>query len=289
MSGTEARPSAHALSAEGIQAATAAAGRKAARARNNRVVQGAARVGFATSGLLQFVIGVLALELAVHQQRGETDQSGALKEIGRMPGGAFLLAVCVTGFLALGIWLLLSAVLPRPTAGKRLRALRVGDGGKSVVYLTLAATSITALLRGRGDSAASTADLSRALIRLPGGLVLLTLLGLAVIAVAGYLVAKGLTRRFKADLDLPRGGAATPIVALGVIGYLARGVALGVVGLLLVIAAITLDPARADGLDGALRAIAAAPAGQAALIVIGVGWLASGTYGFVRAARAVMR
>ena len=258
-------------------------------AKNNTAVQAAARIGFAVSGLLQLAIGVIAFEVAFHRSRGEADQSGALHDLADMPGGPLLLGVCILGFLALGLWLGLSAILPRPHAGTRLRVLHLADAAKAIVYLTLASTAVTVLIRGEDRSAASTADFSAALLRLPAGAALLGLLGLAVIGVAGYLVYKGTTRRFERDIRLRPDFTERPVVALGVIGYVARGVALGGVGVLIVLGALTSNPARSNGLDAALRAAAELPFGQIILSVIGVGWLASGVYGFVRAARARMR
>ena len=70
---------------------------------------------------------------------------------------------------------------------------------------------------------------------------------------------------------------------LGQVGYSARGVALGAVGVLFVVAAVTTDPQKADGLDGALRAFADLPFGKVVLVVIGLGWVAAGVYTALRA------
>lgn len=261
----------------------------ARKAKNSRALQTAARAGFAVSGLVQIVIGLLAFQVAFHSQHGEADQSGALQEIAKAPAGLLLLGICVLGFTGLGCWLAFSAILPRPSAGKRARALHGGDAAKAVVYLALAVTSTTVLVRGKDDSATRTRDLSGALLRLPGGPVVLMLLGVAVVAIGLYLIRKGASRRFKADIVLHGDPTERPVVALGVVGYIARGIALGGVGVLVIVAGATLDPAHATGLDGALKAAVALPFGQLALIVIAAGWMASGLYGFIRAARATMR
>ena len=73
------------------------------------------------------------------------------------------------------------------------------------------------------------------------------------------------------------------MTALGVIGYSAEGVALMVVGILFWVAAATLDPTRASGLDGALRALAGVPFGEFILVVIGAGFIAYGLYSEFRA------
>jgi hypothetical protein len=73
------------------------------------------------------------------------------------------------------------------------------------------------------------------------------------------------------------------VTRLGQVGFPAKGVALGVVGGLLVYAAVTFDPARATGLDGALHTILSAPFGQVLLTLVAIGIAAFGAYCLVRA------
>lgn len=273
------------VAADAVDAAEAVA----RRAHGSTPVQVAARAGFVASGVLQAVIAILAIEVAFHHRPEEADQAGALTAIAKAPGGVLLLGVCVAGFAALGLWLALSAALPRPGAGKRARALHAADGLKALMYLTLAGTGLTVLLRGQDDGRRASRDLGGAVLALPGGPVLLGLVGLMTIGVALLLAHKGISRRFTADLDLRHDVTERPVVVLGVVGYLARAVAVGTVGVLVLYAAFTLDPAHTTGLDAALRALAAMPFGQLVLTVVAIGWLASALYAFVRAARASMR
>jgi hypothetical protein len=125
--------------------------------------------------------------------------------------------------------------------------------------------------------------MSRTVLDLPGGQVLLGLIGVAAVGIGGYFIAKGARRRFTRDIRVPDGPARHPVLALGVVGYVAKGIAVAIAGVLFVVAAVTVDPNRASGLDGALRALAELPFGQVLLIAIGVGLIAFGGYTFVRA------
>lgn len=66
-------------------------------------------------------------------------------------------------------------------------------------------------------------------------------------------------------------------------GYVAKGVALGVVGVLFMVAAATNDPEEAGGLDAALRSLLELPAGTALLTAVGLGITAYGVYSLARA------
>jgi Domain of Unknown Function (DUF1206) len=57
-----------------------------------------------------------------------------------------------------------------------------------------------------------------------------------------------------------------------------RGIAFTIVGLLLLDAAITHNPAKSRGLDAALRALAQQPYGVFLLIAVGVGFAAFEMY-----------
>ena len=72
-----------------------------------------------------------------------------------------------------------------------------------------------------------------------------------------------------------------PAIAwLGQIGYIAKGIAFGIVGLLLFDAAVTHNPAKSRGLDAALRALIAQPLGKWLLIFVAIGFVAFGIYCF---------
>jgi len=98
-----------------------------------------------------------------------------------------------------------------------------------------------------------------------------------------YLIAKGARRKFVNDITLPSGAGRGAVLVLGTVGYIAKGIAIAVVGVLFVIAAVVVNPTQASGLDGALKALAALPFGSAILVAIGIGLIAFGIYTFARA------
>jgi len=120
-------------------------------------------------------------------------------------------------------------------------------------------------------------------------------LGVAVFAIAAAIVigvgisqiVKGVKKKFLDDLDmhdLPS-GTQQWVTRLGRFGYIAKGVVISIVGVLLGVAAFQADPEEAGGLDRALKLLAAQPFGVVALIVVGIGLAAFGVYCFA-AARA---
>lgn len=258
--------------------------------RNNPVFRATARLGFATSGLLQLLVGVLAVQVALGGGGGQrTDQSGALSEVVKTPGGAVVLGVGVVGSFALALWFVVQALLRREPDPEDRGKERAKDLGKAVVYGVVGGTALRFALGSGSSSSSSEQKGTATILSLPGGPVLVALIGLAVIALGGVLAHRGWSKRFTEELTVPGGTAGRAVIVLGQVGYLARGLAVAVVGVLFVVAAFTADAKRASGLDGALKAFADLPSGKVVLLVVALGWVASGVYFFVRAWRARMR
>ena len=256
----------------------------AAQAKNSPVLSVLARTGYAVNGILHVLIGGIAIGVASGAGTGSgADQSGALGALAAAPGGVFVLWVIVVGLAALGIWQLLSAVLVRePDATKRAAHI-AAELGKAVAYLAIAVTALTFALGGSSNSASSTKSFSATLLASPGGVILLVVVGLGVLAIGVVFVVRGVRQSFTKHIRVPAGTVGKAVVALGVVGYVAKGIAVGVVGILFIVAAATADPSQATGLDGALRSMLRLPFGGTVLVAVGIGVIAYGLYCFARA------
>jgi len=241
-----------------------------------------ARIGFAGSALIHLFIGLLAIRVAMHDLQ-ESDQAGAIAQIAQLPGGMFLLWLAVVGLFALALWLVIQAILGIGYASKKRWVRSVVALAKAVAYLVLGLTALTFAQGGTANASTATVQATTGILTMPGGQLLLGLAGLLVIGVGIYLIAKGARRRFVNDIVLPSGGARRAVLVLGTVGYVAKGIAIAVVGVLFVVAAVIVNPSQASGLDGALKALAALPFGSAILVAIGVGLIAFGIYTFARA------
>ncbi|NQX28114.1 DUF1206 domain-containing protein [Microbacteriaceae bacterium VKM Ac-2854] len=249
---------------------------------NSRALEILARVGFAASALVHLLLGAVAIRVAFTGQ-GQSDQSGALAEIAKFPGGAILLWIVVVGLFALGLWLIVQAVLGIGSSSKKRWMRSLVSLGKALAYVALGVTALSFAQGKAASSSDSTQQASSTLLTLPGGQLLLGAVGVLAAGIGGYFVFKGVTRRFRDDLTLPVGRVGRVVVAAGITGYIAKGVAVFVVGVLFVVAAATVDPGNATGLDGALKSLASLTFGAIILTAVGIGLIAYGLYTFVRA------
>lgn len=260
---------------------SASARSAASQLQDNRAFQLAARTGFAVNGLLHLLIGGIALGVAFGSG-GEADQGGALSGLASSPGGVFMLWVVAIGLFALGLFQVLEAFLVRGT-DKDAWVDRAKEGGKAIAYLAIGFSAASFALGGGSDSSGQTQGVTATLLSTPGGVLLVVLVGLGVLGIGAYFIIKGVKKKFLQDITPPAGKTGRSITALARIGYIAKGVAISVVGILFCVAALTADPSEATGLDGALKALIELPLGPVIVAVVALGLMAYGVYCFARA------
>ncbi|AFU02225.1 DUF1206 domain-containing protein [Nocardia brasiliensis] len=263
---------------------------KAERIAQHRVFERFARAGFVMTGVVHLIIGYIAIRIALGGSGGAADQSGAMKELAAEPGGPLVLWVGAVAFLILALWRLVEAVLgsaskPDKDSKKSEAFRRVKALSLAVIYFVFAVSAF-GFARGSGKSSSGeSAGLAARVMQHTAGAIALVVAGLIIIGVGGYHVYKGVTQKFVDDLQ----GAPSKLVRrLGMAGYLAKGLAVGAVGLLVILAATKSEPEKAAGLDGALKILGAQPFGMVLLIVAGLGIITYGLYSFVMARYAKM-
>ena len=246
----------------------------------------AARAGFAVNGLLHVLIGALAISVALGAGTDDADPGGALRAVAQTPGGLVLVWVLAAGLAALTLWLVLEAVLDHLLKGDVTRGLILL--AKAVAYGSLAVPGVTIGLGGDVDTDSDVREFSAFLVQSPIGIALLVAAGIVVLGIGAYFVVKGVRRSFLDDIAEGTGKSKDAIVVLGTVGYVAKGIALAALGVLLIVTAVTVDPSSAGGLDEALRSVTDLPFGVFLLVLIAVGLIAYGIYCGVRARRAPM-
>lgn len=267
-------------------------GNKAGReARHSTTMRAAARIGLVAYGVVHILIGIIALQIAWGGSGGdEASSSGALKTIAEQPFGGVALWVCAFGLAALTMWQVLTAVWGFQTEQDDMSRLRkrLSAVGRAVVYAVLAfsaakvagGSSSSGSSSGGGDS--KEEGITASLLSAPAGRVLVAGVGIAILVVAVLHIYRGISESFTHDLEgsATSGGSGSAVVTVGKVGYVSKGVAIGVVGLLFGWSAISYDPDKAGGLDDALQTVRDQPYGPYLLTLVAVGLAAFGLFCF---------
>ncbi|MCA1630359.1 MAG: DUF1206 domain-containing protein [Acidobacteria bacterium] len=247
-----------------------------------------ARCGYAAKGVVYIVAGALAVLAALGEGGEVTDARGAMRSIARQPFGGAMLGVVAFGLLAYVLWRWVQAITDADGKGRELKgvALRAGYFGSGVVYAGLSVSAARILFGAYNDGEPSAAQSWTArVMSLPLGAWLVSLAGLAVIGFGVYQLYKAYSAKFRKRLKLSdMSERARKMATLsGRVGYAARGTIFIVVGVLLMRAARTYNPAHARGLDGALQLLARTPFGHYLLLAVAAGLAAYGGYTLVEA------
>ncbi|MEO7006066.1 MAG: DUF1206 domain-containing protein [Terrimesophilobacter sp.] len=184
-------------------------------ATNSRPARVLARGGLVASGVVHILIGAIAISVAFGL-RGRADQSGALDAIANVPGGTIVLWVAVLALFGLAVWQWTGPVSPRP---KRVMPAKARDKFKSAGFVAVALAALFFAAGGRSNTASSAHTVSSWLIDLPGGIFVLTAVGVAVGSVGVTFANRGISRDFREDINSPAGSSGAIVVTLGVIGY----------------------------------------------------------------------
>lgn len=247
-------------------------------------VEVAARAGFVAYGVVHLLIAWIALQLAFGGTGQEASSKGAFAELAGHRFGGVALAAVALGLALLVVWRLVEAAVGHQDEKDGLPRWRkrAVSAGKAVLYGALAASAVQVLLRSGGSGGTS---LTGRVMSWPGGQWLVVLAGLGVVAYAGWLAHTGWSDRFLEKLD--SGGRSGQVGELyrwlGRVGHVAKGIATGIVGALVVHAGWAHEGKDDEGLDDALRTVRDQPFGPYLLAAVALGLACYGFFAFARA------
>lgn len=254
------------------------------RAARSEEVSWLARLGLAARGSIYLLIGWLALLVAAGNDHSEADQRGAMQAVANHTGGFILLWAIAIGLSGYALWRFSEAAVGVAGDGRRWGP-RLQSLARGSIYAAFAVTAFSVLVEAHsaGNSQASQQQtLTAEVMSHSGGRVLIGLIG-AVLTVMGLVqIVEGAKRTFKKKFVLAemRPGQRRVVWFLGAVGTAARGVAFGLTGLFFVVAAWTHNSNDARGLDGALKATAGSSVGRVLVVVVGIGLIMFGLYGY---------
>ncbi|MGA7148706.1 MAG: DUF1206 domain-containing protein [Microbacterium sp.] len=252
-----------------------------------------ARAGYVANGIVHLLLGVIVLVIAFGGD-GEGDQAGAYKALAAAPLGVVLLWLMAIALCALGLWHAAEGILARDLSGDvkgaaRKWGRRAAEWGQAVVFVGLGVLAGVVALGARPDGEEAAEAASRGVLDLWGGPIVLALVGVGFTIGGVSFVVMGALRSFRSRLNIPDGRIGRTMTIMGVVGFVAKGIALLIVGILLIIAAVRTEPRTAGGLDGAVQAILDLTLGPLLAGIVGVGFLAYGVFTVFRARVARMQ
>lgn len=262
--------------------------RLGAKALHNPWTERLARLGYLAKGVVYAVVGVLALQVAFGMGGKTTDTRGALATLAQVGWGKALLAVVAVGMVGYVLWRIIQAWMDPDGKGTGAKGLvvRAGYLVSAAIYSALAAAAFRLVLGtggvgSHGDPSAQS--WTARLMSKPFGQALVAVVGLVIAGLGVWEVFKAWKEKFRDKLRLDGLPHAEWALRISKLGILARGGVFVLIGAFLVQAALTANPRKAHGLDGALRVLANQPYGAVLLAVAAAGLVAYAVYMAVEA------
>jgi hypothetical protein len=259
----------------------------ARQAADSKWIDRLARLGLAARGLVYVVVGFIAPQIAAGSESTQADKQGALQVLASNPAGKVAIVVAIIGFIGYALWRLTEAIWGH-TEDDGIK--RWGKRGfslfRAVLYTWFAISAVMLLAGSSGSGSDKTSkEWTARFMEQPFGRYLVIGVGVGFIGAAIGLVWRGITTKFDEKLKLGEmsSGMQSAVKKLGLVGNVARGVVFGIVGVFLIVAAVTFDPKKARGLDGSLRTLADNGWGQVVLWSVALGLVAYGLYSFAEA------
>ena len=241
------------------------------------------RLGYIVRGALYFVMGLLALRIALSQPEGHAlDLTGSVIFLIGNPLGKLVLLVIIVGLAAYSVWGLIRAVFDPLHRGSDPSGYleRLGFISSALSYALIVAFGLKILAGAGGASTDATQKTISSILEHPEGGRLTVLIGLVAIGIGVGQFVEAYRAVFKRDLKGAEMSDATRsiVIALGRFGMFARGVIFLVVGWFIVQAGLHHDPGQVQGFGEAFLFLLAKPFGHLVLGIVALGFIALGVH-----------
>jgi MFS family permease len=255
------------------------------RAQQSDWMDKAIRAGLVAYGVVHLLVGWLALQLAFGESEGKASNKGAMQELAQQPFGEVLVWAIAIGMFLLVLWRGLEAAVghqDKDEGSDRWKA-RAVSVMKAVIYAAVGISALNVVIGAQSSKGGST--WTKTVMEWPAGQWIVAAVGVAVIIYGLNHVRKGFTEDYAKHLDAEgkSGNTGKAYLMFGKVGYIGKGIAIAIVGMLILYGGLTHDPKKSGSLDQALHKLLTYPFGQIALVVVAAGIICYGLFCFARA------
>ena len=243
--------------------------------------------GYVAEGVVYVLIGAFALVAALEPAQ-PNGPKGAFAKLAAAPYGHAMLALLALGLAAFVLWQGVLGILdPEHRRNRRTikrRAVRVGCLLNGALHGVLVGEAAWLLLGfgGSPDHGRSQAVWTGRAMELPLGRWVIAATGVGIAIFGLFQWYRAVSRNKTNRVDLTHTRLRGLIIALGIFGFLARGVLFVLIGVLLIDAARRYDAANAAGIAGALNALRRQEYGHWQLGAVAAGLISYGVFQIIK-------
>jgi hypothetical protein len=252
--------------------------------RHSEWLDRAIRIGLVAYGVVHLLVGWLALQLVFGDRKENASNKGAMQELAQQPFGEVLVWAVALGMFLLVIWRLLEAFFghQEKDGGDRLKA-RAVSFMKALIYGAVGVSALNVVVGAKSSKGGST--WTKTVMEWPAGQWIIAAVGAGIIVYGANHVRKGFTEGYAKHISFEgkTGEAGRAYLLFGRVGYIGKGIAIAIVGALVLYGGVTHDAKKSGSLDQALHKVVTYPFGEVLLVVIAAGIICYGLFCFARA------
>lgn len=248
-------------------------------------LEGFARFGIVSKGVVYCLIGILAAMTAFGLAEKRADRAASLQLIYEQPLGKLLLALIAAGLFGYVTWRFFQAFQDidgkgNDTKGKFIRA---GYAASALVYLSIAVYAAKMALNGNGgDDGGSREFIISKILSYPKGEYIVGIIALVIIGNGCRQIFRAVTGKFMKNVELNYSTRSGLFRKTGTAGYTSRGIVLIIIGYFFFRAALQSDASEADGGTNAAFQFLENTFGSLLMGVVAIGLLGYGLFMFVK-------
>lgn len=254
---------------------------------NRKWIEWMARFGLAGRGFVYLLIAFIAVQLPFGEPT-PADKEGVLASLSSKPWGKPILLALAIAFAGYAVWRLVEAILDPEGKSKKSSGKwkRVGYLARGGLYTFFAFNALKIAITAQSQGSTQQAQEATAgVLGLPLGKWVVVGFGLCLIVAGAYNAFRFLSGRYRNDMKESEmsPGQRRALVPIAAIGLGARAIVFILIGIFFMNSGLNFDPAKAIGLDGALRKIAGSPGGPLLLAGVAAGLAAFGVFSLAQA------
>lgn len=242
------------------------------------------RFGLISKGIVYCLTGVIATMAAVGFSKDKAGKSEIFQLIYEQPFGRILLSIIALGLLGYSLLRFFQCFRDIEGKGSDAKGIaqRFGFFISGVLYLALGYYAGKLAITGSQGSGDSRQFMVGKVLGMDGGEWIIGVIGLIIIGNGVYQIYRGISGKFMKKIRLAASNISGIVKKSGTMGYLSRGITMGVIGYLVLHAAITANPKEAQGTEGAFDYLQS-NFGSVLMAIIAIGLIGYGVFMFVRA------
>lgn len=244
-----------------------------------------ARFGLVSKGIVYCLMGILSVLAALGLSRENGDKAEAFKVIYGQPFGQVILVVIALGLLGYVMLRFFQAFKDIDNKGNDMKGIfdRIGYTLSAFLYLGIGTYALKLVFGSSGgDDGDSRQFVVSKILEYPGGQYAIGIAALIVIGMGIYQIFRGITGKFMKRIHLLRSNMKDAFKLTGTIGYISRGIVLGIIGYFLAHAAWRSNAEEAQGTGEAFDFLQN-EFGSVMMAIVALGMVGYGAFTFVKA------